>query len=183
MVFLHSLLKKYSYSVEFFFLTFIQDIFFWCGLVFCILSTFLLPWSHWQALEKYSLLLAGLLALPLEKQKIFYSKFYLMFCELSIIMMFHFLALTEFWLYPYSACTHANTLSSPPQNNFIGINFLINNWNVTYLLGKVECWFLVLVSLCVLLLLFPYQCDHWIGQWGVLESGQNICQKPLSSLV
>ena len=113
-----------------FFLTFIQDSFFWCGLVFCILSTFLLPWSHWQALEIYSLLLAGLLALPLEKQKIFSSKFYLKFCELSIdvplhlsIMMFHFLALTEFWLYPYSACTHANTLSSPPQNKFIGINF------------------------------------------------------------
>jgi len=124
MVLLHSLLQKYSYSVEVFFKTFIQDSFFWCGLVFCILSTFLLPWSHWQALEKYSLLLAGLLALPLEKQKNFPSKFYLEFCELSI-MMFHFLALTEFWLYPCSTCTHANTLSSPPQNNFIGINFLI----------------------------------------------------------
>ena len=124
--FLAQFTKKVPIQCRSFFLTFIRDSFFWCGLVFCILSTFLLPWSHWRALEKYSLLLAGLLALPLEKQKIFSSKFYLKFCELSI-MMFHFLALTEFWLYPYSACTHANTLSSPPQNNVIGINFLINN--------------------------------------------------------
>ena len=41
------------------------------------------------------------------------------------LMMCHFLVLTEFWLYSYFACTCANTLSSPPQNNLIGIYSII----------------------------------------------------------
>ena len=47
-------------------------------------------------------------------------------------MMCHFLVLTEFRLYPYFACTRANTLSSPPQNKFIGIYSIIEM--------KHTCW-------------------------------------------
>ena len=48
------------------------------------------------------------------------------------LMMCHFLVLTESWFYPYFACTCANTLSSPPQNKFIGIYSIIEM--------KHTCW-------------------------------------------
>lgn len=133
MVFSCSLLKKHPYSVDLKELI-VEDFFF--NIIYS--GHFLLVWPGLLHFEHFLTALeplAGCWKLQLaccrtsfsapEETKILRQANFIWSFVNYKLMMCRFLVLTEFWLYPYFACTCANTLSSPPQNNFIGIYSII----------------------------------------------------------